>query len=317
MLSPLTLTQNDLVSSLPQPTAGMDALVAGETTLQTTLAATTSCTGVGLHSGANVTMRITPAPANTGIVFVRTDLKNGARSIPARWDHVVDTRLCTVIGNDHGAKVGTIEHVMAALYAAGIDNAVIEIEGAEVPVMDGSSDAFTFLLDMAGTVTQNAPRRVIEILEPVEVRRGDFYSRLSPSLAPRFTCEISYDRAPIQRQRHSINFSADSFRSEISRARTYCLYEEVEAMQANGLARGGSLDNAVVVKGNEVLNEGGLRYSNEFVRHKLLDAVGDMALAGGLILGQFDGYGCGHSLNNQLLRQLFATPSAWQILGEE
>lgn len=289
-------------------------LYADDAAQQTTLATSTACSGIGLHSGAKVTMRITPAPMDTGIVFIRTDLVNGARTIPARWDHVVDTKLCTVVGNDHGARVSTIEHLMSALYASGIDNAFIEIDGAEVPVMDGSADDFMFLLAMAGTSTQNAPRKVIEVLDVVEVKRGEHYVRLSPAMNASFNCEISFDRAPIKRQRYSLDLSASSFKSEISRARTFGFFEEVEAMRSMGLARGGSLDNAVVIKGDKVMNSDGLRYTDEFVRHKLLDAVGDIALAGGLVLGQFDGYGSGHALNNQLLRALFANPKAWQII---
>jgi UDP-3-O-[3-hydroxymyristoyl] N-acetylglucosamine deacetylase len=250
---------------------------------------------------------------DTGIVFIRTDLLNGARAIPARWNNVVDTKLCTVVGNDHGARVSTIEHLMSALYATGIDNAFIEIDGAEVPVMDGSADDFMFLLAMAGTSTQNAPRKVIEILGVVEVKRGEHYVRLSPAMSASFNCEISFDRAPIKHQNYSLDLSASSFKSEISRARTFGFFEEVEAMRSIGLARGGSLDNAVVIKGDKVLNSDGLRYADEFVRHKLLDAVGDIALAGGLVRGQYDGYGSGHALNNQLLRALFANPKAWQI----
>jgi UDP-3-O-[3-hydroxymyristoyl] N-acetylglucosamine deacetylase len=280
---------------------------------QRTLRGKAECSGVGVHSGEKVTLKICPAPAGTGIVFVRTDLKNGARHIPARWDHVVDTRLCTVIGNKAGARVATIEHLMAALSACGIDNALIEIDGAEVPVMDGSSDPFIFLIEMAGTVEQDAQHRVIDILSPVEVKHDGKMAKLSPALESRFSFEIDFDQAPISRQRYDFILSRESFKSEIGRARTFGFFEDVDAMRRQGYARGGSLENAVVVKGDRIMNEDGLRYADEFVRHKLLDAVGDIALAGASIRGHFEGYCSGHALNNQLLRALFADASAWRM----
>jgi UDP-3-O-[3-hydroxymyristoyl] N-acetylglucosamine deacetylase len=260
-------------------------------------------------------MRILPALENTGIVFIRTDLVNGARTIPALWDNVVDTRMCSVLGNDEGGRVGTVEHLMAALSAFSIDNAIIEIDGPEVPVMDGSSDPFVFLIEMAGTVAQSAGRRMIQILSPIEVKSGDKYARFTPAPDAIFACDIAFDNAAISQQSYSMALSADNFKREVSRARTFGFFEEVEQMQKMGLARGGSLDNAIVIKGDQVMNEGGLRYSNEFVRHKLLDAVGDIALAGMPILGRFDAHCPGHALNNQLLRALFANPSAWRIVN--
>ena len=287
------------------------AFAATQAPRQRTLRGAAQCSGVGVHSGQKVTLRILPALENSGITFIRTDLKNGARAIQAKWDAVIDTKLCSVIGNEAGSRVATVEHLMAALYANGIDNATIEIDGAEVPVMDGSSDPFVFLIEMAGVVEQTAPRRVIKVLKPVEVRQGDKFARLTPSTQARFACEIDFNRAPIHRQRYEVVLSADGFKHELSRARTFGFFEEVEQLQKLGFARGGSLDNAVVIKDDSVLNEGGLRYSNEFVRHKLLDAVGDLALAGAFILGDFDAYCPGHALNNQLLHALFADPSAW------
>jgi UDP-3-O-[3-hydroxymyristoyl] N-acetylglucosamine deacetylase len=284
----------------------------GGPVLQRTLRGTAECSGIGVHSGEPVTLRLLPAPENTGIVFVRTDLVNGARKIEARWDNVVDTRLCTVIGNDHGARVATVEHLMAALRAYDIDNAFVEINGAEVPVMDGSSDSFVFLIEMAGVKTQKAFRRVIEIVRPIEVVVEGKSARLVPDVECRFSCAIDFDRAPIAEQSYDFTLSAGGFKSEISRARTFGFFEEVDELRKMGLARGGSLDNAIVVKGDKVLNEGGLRYADEFVRHKLLDAVGDLALAGAPILGHFHGHCSGHALNNQLLRTMFADPIAWR-----
>lgn len=279
---------------------------------QRTLRGAAECSGVGVHSGEKVKLRLMPAPEDTGVVFIRTDLMNGAREIPARWDHVVDTRLCTVIGNPHGGNVATVEHLMAALYACGIDNAFVEIDGGEVPVMDGSSDPFVFLIEMAGIEEQKAPRRFIEIIAPVQVNDGIKQAKLLPDTESRFSFEIAFDRAPIRRQQYDFVLSAEGFKSEISRARTFGFYEEVDQLRKAGFARGGSLHNAIVIKDDGVMNEEGLRYDDEFVRHKLLDAVGDLALAGAPVLGHFHGHCSGHALNNQLLRAVFADPLAWR-----
>jgi UDP-3-O-[3-hydroxymyristoyl] N-acetylglucosamine deacetylase len=282
--------------------------------MQKTLVKAIECSGIGVHSGERVTLRLNPAPENTGIVFVRTDLVNGARTVAARWDNVVDTRMCTVIGNDHGGKIATIEHLMAALIACGVDNALIEINGSEVPVMDGSSSSFVFLLEVAGIVAQSAPRREIEILETVEVEHNGKRARLSPFDASRYSVTIDFDRAPILTQSCDVILSPATFKSEISRARTFGFFEEVEQLQKQGLGLGGSLDNAIIIKGDEVLNKDGLRYDNEFARHKVLDAIGDLALAGMQVRGHFEGRCCGHALNNSLLRALFAKTSAWRIV---
>jgi UDP-3-O-[3-hydroxymyristoyl] N-acetylglucosamine deacetylase len=282
--------------------------------LQKTLAKAVECSGVGVHSGERVRLRLCPAAEDTGIVFVRTDLLNGAREIRARWDNVVDTKLCTVIGNDHGGKVSTVEHLMAAISASGIDNVRIEIDGGEVPVMDGSADSFVFLLEVAGSAEQDAPRREIEILSPVEVECEGKRARLSPADAARYSVTINFDRAPIKTQSCDVTLSPSAFKSEVSRARTFGFFEEVDQLQKRGLARGGSLDNSIIIKGDVVLNEGGLRYSNEFARHKVLDAIGDLALAGMRLRGHFEGLCSGHALNNRLLRALFETPQAWRVV---
>ena len=282
--------------------------------MQKTLAKAVECSGIGVHSGEHVTLRLNPAPENTGIVFIRTDLVNGARAIAARWDNVVDTRMCTVIGNDHGGKVATIEHLMAALSACGIDNALIEINGGEVPVMDGSSTGFVFLLEVAGIVAQNASRREIEILETVEVKHNGKHARLSPFSEARYSVMIDFDRTPILTQSCDVVLSPATFKNEISRARTFGFFEDVEQLQKQGLGLGGSLDNAIIIKGDQILNKDGLRYDNEFARHKVLDAIGDIALAGMQVRGHFEGNCCGHALNNSLLRALFAQPSTWRII---
>ncbi len=281
--------------------------------LQQSLARSVACSGIGLHSGQEITLRLNPAPADTGIVFIRTDLVNGARKIRAQWDQVIDTKLCTVIGNDHGGSVGTVEHLMAALAACGIDNAEIEIDGPEVPLMDGSAESFVFLLEVAGVSQQNAPRRVIEILKPISVTQGGKRATLSPATETSYSVSISFDRAPIRQQSCAVTLSAATFKNEISRARTFGFFEEVDQLRQMGLARGGSLDNAIVIKGEEIMNAEGLRYRNEFARHKVLDAIGDLALAGLPLRGRFDAACTGHALNNQLLTALFAQPEAWRI----
>lgn len=279
---------------------------------QRTLVCETTCSGIGLHSGETVRLRLVPAPENTGIVFIRTDLVNGARRVAARWDAVVETRLCTIIGNKAGTRVATVEHLMAALHAMGVDNAFVEVDRAELPMLDGSAAPFVDMIESSGIVTQSAVRKTIEILEPVEVMDGARLARLSPAPESRLTVGISFDRAPIKSQTMDWTPSKEGFKREISRARTFGFFEEVDQMRKLGLARGGSLDNAIVIQGDRVLNEGGLRYANEFARHKLLDAVGDLALAGAVIKGHFVGRCSGHEMNNRLLRALFETPSAWR-----
>ena len=278
---------------------------------QQTLKGAIHCTGVGLHSGAKVSMMLRPAPADTGIVFLRTDVPADRAEIRARWDAVVDTRLCTVVGNAHGITVGTIEHLMAAFRGLGVDNCIVELDGAEVPVMDGSAAPFVFLVECAGLIEQSAARKVIRVLKPVVVLDGDKSATLRPAAQSGFGMEIEFASGAIARQRGQLRLAGGAFKAEVARARTFGFLHEVEAMRKAGLARGGSLDNAVVVSGDKVLNEGGLRYRDEFVRHKILDAVGDLYLAGAPILGQFHGVKTGHALNNRLLHALFADQDAW------
>ena len=284
--------------------------------MQQTLLSAVDCSGIGVHSGEKVTLHIKPAPVDSGITFVRTDITKGLREIPARWDHVVRTELCTVIGNKAGVEVGTIEHLMAALHAYGVTNAVIEIDGPEVPIMDGSSDSFVFLLEMAGVVPQNAARKMIEILSPIQVEHQGKLASLSPSLEPTFTCDIDFGQAPINRQSYHFTLSLENFKAELSRARTFCTHEDYEKMRANGLARGGSLDNAVYIQDQRVMNEDGLRYWDEFVRHKNLDAVGDMSLAGALIIGAYYSSRPGHAMNKRLNDALFADTSKWRYVTD-
>jgi UDP-3-O-[3-hydroxymyristoyl] N-acetylglucosamine deacetylase len=276
---------------------------------QRTLKTAIHCRGVALHSGARVAMTLCPAAPDTGIVFRRID-RDGA-AVAARWHNVAAQPLCTHIEDRSGASVSTIEHLMAAMAGLEIDNAVVEIDGPEVPVMDGSAAPFVFLIECAGIVEQDAPRRAIRVLKPVRVGDGSKSATLTPDDGFLMSFAIDFDSDAISRQDITIAIDPDSFKAHISRARTFGFLHEVDQLRAAGLARGGSLDNAVVISGNEVLNREGLRYVDEFVRHKVLDALGDLYLAGAPIVGHFHGVRSGHALNQQLVRALFADPSAW------
>jgi len=275
---------------------------------QQTLAKPASCEGVGLHSGQSVVMTMRPAAADTGIVFRRLD---AGAEICAIWSNTVDSALRSVLSNREGVCVNTIEHLMAALAGAGIDNAVIELDGPEVPILDGSAAPFLTLIERAGTRAQDADRRAIKVLKPVRVSADGASAALIPDHGLSLSFEIDFDTPVIRRQDLLVNFDADSFRTELSRARSFCLYDEIQRMQAAGLARGGSLDNAVVIDGDRVMNAGGMRYADEPVRHKLLDAVGDLYLAGGPLIGHFHGSRSGHALTRRLLVELFSDPLAW------
>lgn len=271
------------------------------------------CSGVGLHSGAKVNLTLHPAGADTGIVFRRTDIGDGSWAVPARWTHAVETPLCTTLVGADGARVATVEHLMSALAGCGIDNAVVEINGPEVPIMDGSAAPFVFLIECAGTVAQEAPRRVLEVRKEIQV--GDDsptrLAALSPAPRPTIDFEIDFDSPAVGRQAWSVEVSEGSYKREIANARTFGFLHEVDEMRAMGLARGGSLENAVVIGPDGVINEGGLRHRNEFVRHKVLDFYGDLYLAGGTIVGHACGVRAGHALTLRLLRALFADESAW------
>lgn len=278
---------------------------------QRTLKSSINCSGVGLHSGNKISMTLKPAGVNTGVVFHRSDIRGAGAVIPARWDHVVDTRMCSVLGNEDGVTVGTVEHVMAALAGCGIDNVEIEINGPEVPIMDGSSEPFVFLIECAGIVEQDAPRRVIRVLKRVEVTYGSGHVAISPAETQIIDFAIDFDSTVVSRQEMSLKVVNGAFRKELAKARTFGFLHEVEALWEAGLAKGGSLDNAIVVGHDGVMNEDGLRYDDEFVRHKVLDAIGDLYLAGAPIIGRFEGVCSGHAANNKLLRTLLADESAW------
>ncbi|HEY3812223.1 MAG TPA: UDP-3-O-acyl-N-acetylglucosamine deacetylase [Caulobacteraceae bacterium] len=282
-----------------------------------TLAGPAICAGVGVHTGARVRMAIRPAPAGSGVVFVRTDIKDRDNRVPATGEAVVATRLGTVIANAAGVQVSTIEHLMAALAALGVDNVTVELDGPEVPIMDGSAQPFIELLDRAGFRRQQQPQRYIEILEAVEVVEGDKSAKLLPCDRFEMFFEIEFPTAVIGRQAVDLVITEDSFRKELSAARTFGFIEEVEALRQAGLARGGSLENCVVIDDGAILNPEGLRFPDEFVRHKALDAVGDLYVLGAPLLGRFEGRKAGHGLNNAVVRALLARPSAWRVVTFE
>jgi len=280
--------------------------------MQSTLSKSVSFTGVGLHGGKPARMAIRPAPAGAGVWFCRVDVSDRDQMIPARYDAVSDTRLCTVLANPAGVSVSTVEHVMAALAGCGVDNALIDIDGPEIPIMDGSAQVFVDAIQTAGLAFTDTPRRALRILSPVMVERGDARAELHPADAFAMDFSIAFDDAAIGRQRHAMTLDADGFARDLADCRTFTRLAEIEQLRAHGLALGGSLDNAVVVDGARVLNPGGLRRPDEFVRHKMLDAVGDLALAGAPIIGRYVGVKAGHALTNTLLRALFARPDAWR-----
>jgi UDP-3-O-[3-hydroxymyristoyl] N-acetylglucosamine deacetylase len=283
---------------------------------QHTVAAEVSCVGVSLHSGDMVNMVIRPSCPHTGIVFVRKDIDSPHNSVHATYDAVVETTLGTTISNTHGVTVSTIEHVMAALWGAGIDNARIELDGPEVPIMDGSSEPFVFLLECAGRVQQRAMRRIVEVLKEVTVEEGASRATIAPHEGFMLDIEIAFNHPLITSQKAQYDFSDVSFKQSLARARTFGFAQDVEKMRSMGLALGGSLHNAIVVGEDEILNEGGLRYADEFVRHKALDCVGDYYLAGAIIQGKVATHRPGHGVNNKLLRALFADPANYRIVGD-
>ncbi|MDP2258268.1 MAG: UDP-3-O-acyl-N-acetylglucosamine deacetylase [Caulobacter sp.] len=280
---------------------------------QHTVAGPVIFAGVGVHTGAHVRVAVRPAAIDAGVTFVRTDLKDIDNAIRVSAEAVGQTRLGTVINNAAGASVSTIEHLMAAFCALGIDNVVVELDGPEVPILDGSADVFIQFLDRAGRRRQEASRRFIEVLEPVEVVEGDKRAVLLPSDRFEVAFEIAFDSAPIGRQRVDLEITEQSFREELADCRTFGFLKDVEALRAAGLARGASMDNAVVLDGDRVLNPEGLRRPDEFVRHKALDAVGDLYVAGLPLLARFEGLYAGHGLNNQLVRALMARPQSWRV----
>jgi UDP-3-O-[3-hydroxymyristoyl] N-acetylglucosamine deacetylase len=279
---------------------------------QRTLKNVIRATGVGIHTGEKVFMTLRPAAVNTGIVFRRTDL-DPVVEVPAFATHVGDTSMNTTLEQD-GVRVSTVEHLMSAFAGLGIDNAYVDLSNAEVPIMDGSAGPFVFLIQSAGIEEQSAAKRFIRVLEPVEVRRDDKWARFDPYDGFRVSFKIDFNH-PVFRSHQSfasVDFSTTSYLKEIARARTFGFMRDIEMLRERNLVLGGSMDNAVVLDDYRVLNEDGLRYEDEFVKHKVLDAIGDLYLLGHGLIGAFSGYKSGHELNNLLLRELLARPSAWE-----
>jgi UDP-3-O-[3-hydroxymyristoyl] N-acetylglucosamine deacetylase len=282
---------------------------------QRTLKNLIRATGVGLHTGEKVYLTLRPAAANTGIVFRRTDLPQPLE-IKADPYAVGDTRLSSCL-EKNGERVATVEHLMSALSGLGIDNAYVDLTAPEVPIMDGSAGPFVFLLQSAGIEEQNAPKKFIRIVQAVEARDGDKWVRFDPHNGFKLTLSIAFDHPVFDKARQSVcvDFSTTSYVKEVSRARTFGFMQEVETMRSQGLALGGSFDNAIVMDEYRVLNSDGLRYDDEFVKHKVLDAIGDLYLLGHSVIGAFSGHKSGHALNNQLLRRLLETRQAWEYVS--
>jgi UDP-3-O-[3-hydroxymyristoyl] N-acetylglucosamine deacetylase len=282
-------------------------------TPQKTLKAPIHCTGIGLHSGVKAALSLRPAPADTGIRFRRLDGVGGPVEIAAHWSNALESPLCTTLGDGKNTTILTVEHLMSALAGCGIDNCVVEIIGPEVPIMDGSSAPFVFLIECAGTVEQRVPRQAIKVLKPVSVGDDRAWAALEPDDLFAVEFEIDFPSKAISRQSANLIVDPVSYKNDISGARTFGFLKDYDMLRANGRALGGSLDNAVVIDGDRVMNEGGLRFPDEFVRHKVLDAVGDLYLAGGPLQARFRGSRSSHALTLRLLSTLFADRDAWRM----
>jgi len=279
---------------------------------QRTISAPISCQGVGLHSGVDVNLTLRPAPADHGIVFVRTDAARGV-SIPATADYVVNTELATTLGRA-AVKVGTVEHLLAALAGLGIDNLRIELDGPEVPIMDGSAAPFAYLVKTAGVRVLDAPKSFLVVKKPISVADGEKCASLSPSSRFRIDCTIDFQHPLISDQSFQMEFSDRTFSREIARARTFGFLRDVEMLKKVGLAKGGSLENAIVVDEFSILNPDGLRFPDEFVRHKVLDAMGDVSLFGKPVIGHLTVYKSGHALNHRLVQKVLSSPAHYVVV---
>ena len=281
--------------------------------MQTTLESSVTFSGVGLHSGKSVSLTIKPASKNNGILFKRKDIEIGNPFVRARWDYVSETTLCTRVTNEDGTAISTIEHLMAALAGCGVSNALIEIDSEEVPILDGSAAPFVKGILETGLKIISSSSRIIKITRPVMFENQFGWARLSPYKRPEMEYYIEFDDLVIGKQSKILNMSNGSFVKELCRSRTFCSNKDVETMRRNGLALGGNYSNAVVVDGAKVLSPGGMRYQDEAVRHKMLDAFGDLALAGAPILGKYEGHKAGHFITNSLLRKLFSKPDCYVV----
>tara|TARA_Y100001935_G_scaffold184714_1_gene153314 strand:+ start:19319 stop:20233 length:915 start_codon:yes stop_codon:yes gene_type:complete len=284
---------------------------------QRTLKNVIRATGVGLHTGEKIYLTLRPAATDTGIIFRRVDL-DPAVDIPAKTEFVGDTTLSTCLVRD-GARISTVEHLLSALAGLGVDNVYIDVSAAEVPIMDGSAGPFVFLIQSAGVEEQSAPKRFIRILKPVEIRDGDKIARFEPfdGFKVKFSIDFNHPAMDGKLCESEIDFSSTSFVKEVSRARTFGFLRDIEKLREKGLVLGGSMENAIVVDDYRVLNEDGLRYEDEFVKHKILDAIGDLYLLGRSLIGAFSGFKSGHALNTKLLHELLLRPDAWEIVTFE
>lgn len=275
-----------------------------------------SCNSVALHSGKNVNITLHPASINTGIVFIRTDLKQGQNKILAHYKNVTTTNLGTTICNEFNASVATIEHFMASLWGCGIDNLIVEIDGPELPIMDGSSEPFVFLIECAGIKPLGEERKFIEITKSFCFKDQDKFIEVHPSKKFELDISIDFNNPFITKNKVSYHSTIHSFKNDLCRARTFCFKDEIELMHKSNLAKGGSLDNAIVIDENGIVNESGLRYQDEFVKHKTLDFLGDIYLAGHFIIGKFNGFKTGHSINNKFLHQLFKNKDCFVLKND-
>ena len=284
---------------------------------QRTLRNPIKAVGIGLHTGKNITMELIPAEINSGITFIRTDIDETVL-IPAIAENVGDTSLSTALIKD-GIKISTIEHLLSAIAGLGVDNCLIKVDGPEVPIMDGSSSPFVFLIQSAGIEEQTAAKQFIRIKKPVLLEDGDKWAKFEPfnGFKVSFTIDFEHPVFTEHTQKVEVDFSSTSFVREVSRARTFGFMKDIEKLRENNLALGGSMDNAIVVDDYRVINEDGLRYEDEFVRHKVLDAIGDLYLLGHSLIGAFSGHKSGHEVNNKLLRKLLAQEDAWELVSFE
>ena len=280
---------------------------------QQTIKHSISCVGIGVHSGKLTSLSLYPAPEDSGITFIRTDIKNHNNKVSACYKSVSKTRLGTTIQNTDKVEIATIEHLMAALWGFNIDNIIIELDGPEIPIMDGSSEKFLFMLECAGTQTQDKPRKYIELLKEISIKDGDSVTKLYPSDHLSIEAEISFDNSLVPKQKYNFSSKTSSFKHEISRARTFGFEKDAEILKQHGFARGASLDNVIVISGDKILNKDGLRYKDEFVRHKLLDLIGDFYLAGAQINAHIETFKPGHTINNKVLHTILSDKTAWRI----
>lgn len=281
---------------------------------QKTINSKISCNSVGLHSGQIVSMTLLPAPCNSGIIFRRVDVEQGKNEIKAIYKNVVTTNLGTTIANEFGTKVATIEHLMAAIWGSGIDNLIVELNNEEIPIMDGSSAPFVFLIECAGINIQEEQRRMIEITKTIRIEDNDKFIEITPASEFSLDLHVDFNNRHVSQQKFDYRSTMTSFKNDISRARTFCFQHEIDHMHKLGLAKGGSLKNAIVVGEDGVINEGGLRYPDEFARHKTLDFLGDMYLAGYFIIGHFSASKAGHGINNKFLHEMFKNEGSWRMV---